>query len=75
MCHPIVLFFAECNADCFVVGEVPYNSTKSGKMEYLPVTMSLVAARGCDLMLADMVAQMEQEGILRPVSVGPRLYP
>ncbi|KAJ5688316.1 hypothetical protein N7536_010935 [Penicillium majusculum] len=57
------------------IGEVPYNSTKSGKMEYLPVTMSLVAARGCDLMLANMVEQMEQEGILRPVSVGTRLYP
>jgi hypothetical protein len=44
-------------------------------MEYLPVTMSLVAARGCDLMLANMVLEMEKEGILRPVSVGTKLYP
>lgn len=71
----LLKYGGECNADCFLVGEVPYNSTKSGRVEYLPVTMSLVAARGCDLMLANMVKQMEQEGILRPVSVGTRLYP
>jgi hypothetical protein len=57
------------------VGEVPYNSTKSGKIEYTPVTMSLVAARGCDLMVANMVKDMEARGILKPVATGPRLYP
>ncbi|KAJ5771067.1 uncharacterized protein N7511_003118 [Penicillium nucicola] len=57
------------------IGEVPYNSTKSGKVEYTPVTMSLIAARGCDLMLASLVKEMEARGILKPVSTGPRLYP
>ncbi|KAJ5343259.1 hypothetical protein MYU51_021373 [Penicillium brevicompactum] len=57
------------------IGEVPYNSTKSGKVEYTPVTMSLVAARGCDLMVANMVKDMEARGILRPVATGPKLYP
>ncbi|GES66151.1 amidase signature enzyme [Aspergillus terreus] len=57
------------------IGEIPYNSTKSGKTEYVPVTMSLVAARGCDLMVANMVAAMEEQGIVKPVAVGPRLYP
>ncbi|KAL2820955.1 amidase signature domain-containing protein [Aspergillus cavernicola] len=57
------------------IGEIPFNSTKSGKTEYLPVTMSLVAARGCDLMLANMVSEMESRGILHAVAVGPRLYP
>lgn len=73
----LILFVSclEYNANYLLVGEVPYNSTKSGKMEYLPVTMSLVVARGCDLMLADMVVEMEKEGILCPVSVGTRLYP
>lgn len=37
--------------------------------------MSLVAARGCDLMLANMVQEMEAQDILRPVAVGPKLYP
>lgn len=44
-------------------------------MEYAPVTMSLVAARGCDLMLANMVREMEAQGILVPVATGPMLYP
>ncbi|KAJ6091605.1 hypothetical protein N7467_003574 [Penicillium canescens] len=57
------------------IGEVPYNSTKSGKIEYTPVTVSLVAARGCDLMVANMVKDMEARGILKPVATGPRLYP
>jgi hypothetical protein len=37
--------------------------------------MSLVAARGCDLMVASMVKDMEDRGILKPVATGPRLYP
>ncbi|PKX91428.1 amidase signature enzyme [Aspergillus novofumigatus IBT 16806] len=57
------------------IGEIPYNSTKSGKTEYLPVTMSIVAARGCDLMVASMVREMEAQGILKPVATGKRLYP
>ncbi|KAJ5771921.1 hypothetical protein N7520_002450 [Penicillium odoratum] len=58
-----------------IVPSVPFNGTKSGKTEYLPVTMSLGAARGCDLMLANMIAEMEKEGILKPVATGPMLYP
>ncbi|KAL3449918.1 amidase signature domain-containing protein [Aspergillus insuetus] len=57
------------------IGEIPYNSTKSGKTEYLPVTMSIVAARGCDLMVASMVREMEALGILKPVAAGTMLYP
>ncbi|GKZ48282.1 hypothetical protein AbraIFM66951_012045 [Aspergillus brasiliensis] len=57
------------------IGEIPYNSTKSGKTEYLPVTMSIVAARGCDLMVASMVREMEAQGILKPVAAGTMLYP
>ncbi|KAL3486213.1 amidase signature domain-containing protein [Aspergillus germanicus] len=57
------------------IGEIPYNSTKSGKTEYLPVTMSIVAARGCDLMVASMVREMEAQGILKPVAAGIMLYP
>lgn len=58
-----------------IVGEVPYNSSISGKTEYIPVTMSLVAAHGCDLMLANMVREMEANGILAPVSTGSTMYP
>ncbi|KAL2835669.1 amidase signature domain-containing protein [Aspergillus pseudoustus] len=57
------------------IGEIPFNSTKSGRTEYLPVTMSIVAARGCDLMVASMVREMEAQGILKPVAAGTMLYP
>ncbi|CAG8283967.1 unnamed protein product [Penicillium olsonii] len=57
------------------VGEIPYNSTVSLKTEYMPVTMSFVAARGCDLMVVNLIEDMEKAGILKPVSTGPRMYP
>ena len=57
------------------IGEIPYNSTVSLKIEYMPVTMSLVVARGCDLMLANLVKELEEGGILKPVRTGPRMYP
>ncbi|KAL5343542.1 amidase signature enzyme [Aspergillus crustosus] len=57
------------------IGEVPYNSTKSGRTEHLPVTMSLVAARGCDLMVASLVRKMDAQGILKSVAAGPMLFP
>lgn len=57
------------------IGEVPYNSTKSLQVEYLPVSMALRMARGCDYVLADLVARLEEAGIVRPVAVGSRLFP
>lgn len=57
------------------VGEIPYNSTVSLKTEYMPVTMSFVAARGCDLMLVNLIEDLEKAGILKPVSTGPMMYP
>ncbi|OQD75416.1 hypothetical protein PENDEC_c007G03836 [Penicillium decumbens] len=57
------------------VGEIPYNSTVSLKTEYMPVTMSFVASRGCDLMLVNLIRELEDAGILRPVKTGTRMYP
>lgn len=57
------------------VGEIPYNSTVSLRTEYMPVTMSFVAARGCDLMLVNLIEELEKAGILKPVSTGPMMYP
>ena len=56
------------------VGEVSYASTVSLRTEYMPVTMSLVAARGCDLMLASLVKDLEKAGILKAVGTGSRVY-
>lgn len=57
------------------IGEVPYNSTKSLQVEYLPVSMALRMARGCDYVLANLVAKLEEEEIVRPVAAGSRLFP
>ncbi|KAH6724627.1 peptidoglutaminase-asparaginase [Leptodontidium sp. MPI-SDFR-AT-0119] len=56
------------------LGEAPYNSTVSLQTEYLPVTVAIQAARGCDRMLASLVRDLEGEGILKPVGTGSRLY-
>lgn len=57
------------------VGEIPYNSSVTFKTEYMPVTMSLIAARGCDLMLVNLIEDLEKEGILKPVSTGSMMHP
>ncbi|KAK1977722.1 amidase signature domain-containing protein [Colletotrichum cereale] len=57
------------------IGEISYNSTKSLHTEYLPVTMALRMARGCDFHLASLIRDLEAEGILRQVATGPRLFP
>ncbi|KAJ5974586.1 hypothetical protein N7481_011796 [Penicillium waksmanii] len=57
------------------VGEIPYNSTVSFRTEYMPVTMSFVAARGCDFMLANLIRDLQADSILKPVSTGPKMYP
>lgn len=57
------------------VGEVAYNSTISLKTEYMPVTMSFGAARGCDFMLVNLIEDLEKAGIVKPVSTGSMMYP
>jgi hypothetical protein len=57
------------------LGEAPYISAKSLQTEYLPVTMALRMSRGCDYVLASLVNDLEEAGILRPVSTGRRMYP
>ncbi|PLB46525.1 putative amidase [Aspergillus steynii IBT 23096] len=56
------------------LGESPYNSTISLKTEYLPVSVALQMARGCDHVLADLVAGLGKKGILKDVGTGSRLY-
>ncbi|KAH9919408.1 amidase signature enzyme [Fomitopsis serialis] len=56
------------------VGEVAYNSTITGIEEYLPVTLSFIAAKGCDLVLFDLFATLQDNGIIQPVTTGSRLY-
>jgi len=55
------------------VGEVAYESTVSLQTEYLPVAVNLLVAKGCDLVLANLVKELEEEGILRASRAGSRI--
>ncbi|KAH8112112.1 amidase signature enzyme [Phellopilus nigrolimitatus] len=52
------------------IGQVPYASVISGIQEVLPVTVSLVARRGCDFMLLDLVGALAEAGIVQTVKTG-----
>jgi hypothetical protein len=56
----------------FVVplGEAPYNSTITGRVEYLPVTADLMVAKGCDGMLFSLIEDLYKVGILKESQPG-----
>ncbi|RDX49271.1 amidase signature enzyme [Lentinus brumalis] len=56
------------------IGEAPFNSTITGRTEFLPVTISFVAAKGCDLMLFNLFAALQDAGVIRPVVTGSRMF-
>ncbi|KAI6841188.1 amidase signature enzyme [Hortaea werneckii] len=55
------------------VGEVPYQSRITHQTEYLPVSVSLLVAHGCDLVLANLVRDLERNGILKASATGRRI--
>ena len=57
------------------VGQISYISTVTMNVEYLPVTVSMVAAKGCDYMLLNLVRDLGQAGILRRVQTGVNTFP
>lgn len=55
------------------IGEKTYVSQVTGVEEMSPVSVDLVAARGCDGMLFQLVNELVREGILREVKAGRSL--
>ncbi|KAH8651168.1 amidase signature domain-containing protein, partial [Xylariales sp. PMI_506] len=45
-------------------GVTRYNSTISQREEELPLSVGIIAAAGCDTMLADLVADMAENGVI-----------
>jgi hypothetical protein len=41
------------------LGQVPYQSTITNHTEYLPVTVTMYAAPGCDYVLWDLAAALQ----------------
>ena len=52
------------------MGEVPYFSNITLHEEYLPVTVDIMAARGCDGMLFGLVQDLVRAGLLKATVAG-----
>jgi hypothetical protein len=52
------------------VGQTAYHSDVTNHAEYLPVTMNLMAAKGCDSMLLNLAVDLVDVGILQSVKTG-----
>ncbi|KAL0950298.1 hypothetical protein HGRIS_010276 [Hohenbuehelia grisea] len=52
------------------IGQVPYLSHVTSRMEVLPVAIQLVAHRGCDAMLLNFVAALKGRGVIGSIQVG-----
>lgn len=56
------------------IGEARYFSHLSRKWEPIPVTIELVARKGCDLMLLDLVKRLGELGIVGKVEAGRSMF-
>ncbi|KAL2062537.1 hypothetical protein VTL71DRAFT_6803 [Oculimacula yallundae] len=54
----------------YPLGQASYQSTVTLKTEFLPVTVDLVAAKGCDGMLFELAAALNKAGILTTPKTG-----
>ncbi|KAJ9114132.1 hypothetical protein QFC20_001648 [Naganishia adeliensis] len=57
------------------LGQVPYNSTISNHVEYLPVSVAISARPGCDYVLLDLAAGLQDAGIISATQTGSLTYP
>lgn len=58
----------------FPIGQAAYNSTITLQTEYLPVSVDLVAGKGCDGMLFALAEELTTAGILKIPGVGSTMY-
>jgi hypothetical protein len=52
------------------IGEAPYNSSITGHVEFLPVTVDFMVAKGCDGMLFSLIGALYEKGILKTALPG-----
>ncbi|KAI1615006.1 amidase family protein [Exophiala viscosa] len=56
------------------LGQVTYWSKKTLREETMPVTIGLIAKRGCDLMLYDFIEKLADVGVLKTVKAGVQAF-
>jgi hypothetical protein len=52
------------------LGQAEYNSTITGHTEYLPVTVDIMAAKGCDGMLFSLIGELVNAGFVKASVAG-----
>ncbi|KAJ9119397.1 hypothetical protein QFC24_005630 [Naganishia onofrii] len=57
------------------LSQVPYNSTITNHVEYLPVSVAIMARPGCDYVLLDLAAGLQDAGIISATKTGAEAYP
>lgn len=65
-----ISIFAEVPDFVVPVGEAAYNSSVTGHVEALPVTVDFLAAKGCDGMLFSLINELVGVGIVRKAEAG-----
>ncbi|KAJ3959625.1 hypothetical protein N0V92_003780 [Colletotrichum tropicale] len=56
------------------IGQVSYFSNVTFQEEIMPVTVNLVAKRGCDFVLFNMINELEDKGVLSTVLTGQTAF-
>ena len=56
------------------VGQAAYNSTVTLQVEYLPVTVDIVASKGCDGMIFALAEALTTAGVLKIPKTGSVMY-
>lgn len=62
--------FSEAPDFVVPIGEAPYNSSITHHVEYLPVTVDFMVAKGCDGMLFSLIESLYEAGILKKALAG-----
>lgn len=65
--------FTETPDSVFPLGQVPFFSSITNHTEYLPVTVDVIAAKGCDGLIAKLANDLVEAGILKVPMVGSSL--
>jgi len=66
--------FAEVPDMVIPIGQAAYNSTITGKSEFLPVTVDVLVAKGCDGMVFELAERLQMAGIVAKVGTGSTMY-
>lgn len=68
-------YLVGCPDYAIPVAEIPYLSSATDQIEYLPVSISLIGHPGSDLELFNIMLQLHEAGVISDVTTGKRLFP